>query len=80
METWEGMQFFNEADAKKFILHRKLKKRALINKDVKHAWFGDDWKDVKHAWFGDDWKQTYTVQKTSKQGKNVKKAIRELLK
>lgn len=69
MKDWEGVAFFKEEDAKKFILNRKLKKMALINKDVKPSW-----------WYGDKWKQTYTVLKVDKESKNVKKAIRSLIK
>ena len=69
MEDWEGVQFFKEQEAKKFILNRKLKKRALINKDIKPAW-----------WYGNPWKQTFTVHKIEKESSAVKKAIKELMK
>jgi len=69
MEDWEGVQFFKEQEAKKFILNRKLKKRALINIDIKPAWYGDD-----------AWKQTFTVRKIEKESSAVKKAIKELIK
>lgn len=69
MEDWEGVQFFKEQDAKRFILNRKLKKRALINKDIKPAWYGNE-----------GWKQTFTVRKIEKESSAIKKAIKELMK
>ncbi len=70
MESWEGVQFFSQGDARDFVLRKKLKKRAYIDKEVKPNWWG-----------GDDWKQTYTVRKTDAlpQSSNVRKAIKELL-
>lgn len=69
METWEGYQLLRLKDAKDYIKRKKLKKVAIINKDVKPYWWGDD-----------KWKQTYTIQKISKQSDAVKKAIKELIK
>ena len=69
MEGWEGVQFFKQSEAKDFIKRQRLKKRALINKDVKPTWWGDD-----------SWKQTFTVRKIARGSSGVKKAIRELMK
>ena len=70
LESWEGLQFFNLEEAKGYIKrYPKLKKRAFVDKDVKPSWYGND-----------KWKQTYTIRNIDKQSKNVKKAIKDLIK
>jgi hypothetical protein len=69
MEDWEGVQFLSHDQARKFILNRKLKKRALINVDIKPSWYNNS----------DAWKQTFTVRKIEKESSAVKKAIKQLM-